>query len=906
MIPRNPTHPVSLLALVAAVNSVPQVAVAQPNPPTNSGRAAASSNTPGPSQTPARKEPTASAEPNAPSTDSTPPDGEVTPPALLEFVEAEHRPQADALTEPMAILLALTVLPDGTVSDVEVLQSADANLGAAAAKAVAQFRFSPAKRGGEAIAVRIQYSYVFEPPLPEPEAAPAPAPAVEASATDPGTPTGTLRGRIQARGTRKALIGTVVKLPQLQRETLTDENGGFEFEAVPAGMVRIVVEDSEHQRVSDEESIEADQLTEVTYYLEQTSFGEDDLVVEGKAPHKEVTRHALSAREVTTVPGSNGDMLKSVQNLPGVARTTDDRIVLRGGGDTQVYVNGLPLPAAFHFFGLRSTVGSGLLDSVDIMPGNYDARYGRGNGGVIDIKLRRPADDGLHGFGQVDLFDASAFVEGPINDKSSFAIGLRRSYFDSILPLVLDEDGKRMFQTAPRYYDGQAAYDYKTSKHHVRATVLASSDSMELLFDEPVASDPALRGDLSYKMAWVTEQLTWDYFASASTKHSVGVSHLVGFNEQHVGRDTKLEFSTHLFALRDEITHQANDWLALRGGLDAQVDYYDFDVAIPPPPKEGEIPQPLATQDNLVARGNATNVKPALWAAADIQLGSVLLVPSLRVDHYSFVDEFDGVSVVQPRLNTRWAVTDRTALKAGVGYFSEAPDLDESNDVFGNPASKPDQSVHYSAGVEQKLSEALSLDVTGFYKHLYDMLVPVDDPNVRYDNTGKGRAYGGEVLLRHQSQSRFYGWLAYTLMRSERRDAGETDYRLFDTDQTHNLTAVGQYRLSPTWEIGARFRYVSGNPTTPVADATYDSDADVYVPIYGAHNSDRLDAFHQLDIRVDKHFIFDTWKLTTYLDVQNAYNRMNPEGTNYNYDYSQSKTAGGLPLLPSFGVKGEF
>ncbi len=876
-----PQNSVSLLALVVAVGTSLR-AEAQPGP-TNADSAA--------------------------SDEAVPSQASVTPPALVEFVEAERLPQAEALTEPLAVTIELTVLADGSVADVAVLDAADVELGAAAARAVERFRFSPAKRGDEAIAVRIQYSYVFEPPLPEP------APEVDeqpdttppaAPETGKAVPVGALRGRVTERGTRKPLIGATVKLPDLQRDTLTDAQGRFEFEQVPAGEVRIVVEDVEHQRVDDKERVTADVGTEVVYYVDKTGFGEDDLVVEGRAAKKEVTRHALSAREVTTVPGSNGDVLKAVQNLPGVARTTDDRIILRGGGDTEVYVNGLPLPAAFHFFGLRSTIGSGLLESVNVTPGNYDARYGRGNGGVIDIELKRPAEDGLHGFGQVDLFDASAFLEGPVNDKSTFAIGVRRSYIDSILPLVLDEDGKRTFQSAPRYYDGQVAYDYKHANHRFRANVLASSDSMELLFDEPNETDPALRGDLSYAQSWVTGQVAWDYQASSATKHTLALSHLVGKQEQHVGQDTKIEFTTQLFALRDEMTHQVNDWLTLRGGLDARVDYYNFDVAVPPPPKEGQIPQPLAAQTNLYASGRATTVLPALWAATDIQLGPVLLVPSLRVDHYSFVNEFDGDTVVQPRLNARWAVTDRTALKAGVGYYSEAPVIDETNDVFGNPAAGPDKSVHYSAGVEQRFGDAVTAQATGFYKHMYDMLVPVDDPDVRYENTGKGRAYGGEFLLRHDMQSRFYGWLAYTLMRSERRDAGASDYRLFDSDQTHNLTAVAQYRLSSTWELGTRFRYVSGNPSTPVVGATYDSDADIFVPQYGALNSERLASFHQLDVRVDKHFIFDTWRLTAYLDVQNAYNRQNAEGTNYNYDYSQSSTVGGLPLLPSFGVKGEF
>jgi outer membrane cobalamin receptor len=308
----------------------------------------------------------------------------------------------------------------------------------------------------------------------------------------------------------------------------------------------------------------------------------------------------------------------------------------------------------------------------------------------------------------------------------------------------------------------------------------------------------------------------------------------------------------------------------------------------------------------LRASGSVTKTNPALWVATDVQAGPVLLVPSLRVDNYSLGDQLGGTLVVQPRFDARWAATDTTTVKGGVGFYSEAADIDETNHIFGNPKAGPDLAVHYSAGAEQRLGDAVSLDVTGFYKHFYHVLSPVDDPSIKYANTGKGRAYGAEVMLRHDLRSRFYGWLAYTLQRSERLDPGATEYRLFDTDQTHNVTAIGQYRLTPTWEIGARFRYVTGSPSTPVEDATYDSDADTYVPVYGAANSTRLGAFHQLDVRVDKHFVFEDWKLTAYVDVQNVYNQANADGVNYNYDYSESQPATGLPLLPSFGVRGEF
>ena len=86
----------------------------------------------------------------------------------------------------------------------------------------------------------------------------------------------------------------------------------------------------------------------------------------------------------------------------------------------------------------------------------------------------------------------------------------------------------------------------------------------------------------------------------------------------------------------------------------------------------------------------------------------------------------------------------------------------------------------------------------------------------------------------------------------------------------------------------------------------YDSIADRYTPIYGATNSGRLDAFNQLDLRVDKVFTFDRWRFSAYLDVQNVLRSDNPEAVGYNYNYQITHPITGLPLLPILGVRGDF
>ena len=123
--------------------------------------------------------------------------------------------------------------------------------------------------------------------------------------------------------------------------------------------------------------------------------------------------------------------------------------------------------------------------------------------------------------------------------------------------------------------------------------------------------------------------------------------------------------------------------------------------------------------------------------------------------------------------------------------------------------------------------------------------------------------------------------------------------------KTHNLNIIGAYNKE-RWTFSGRFRLVSGVPYTAINGATYDSDNDVYIPIVNSIYTQRFDAFKQLDFRVDRKFIYNTWILTAYVDILNITNSANSQNIEYSYDYSQNKKVRGLPILPTFGVKGEF
>jgi hypothetical protein len=161
------------------------------------------------------------------------------------------------------------------------------------------------------------------------------------------------------------------------------------------------------------------------------------------------------------------------------------------------------------------------------------------------------------------------------------------------------------------------------------------------------------------------------------------------------------------------------------------------------------------------------------------------------------------------------------------------------------------------------------------------------------------------VLLRHQLAHNFFGWLSYTLSRAERRDGSDEDWRLFKWDQTHILSLVASYELPDGWTVGARFRLVSGYPDTLRLGSVYDADNDDFIRIAGPPLGYRVPPFHALDLRIDKRFVFDNALLDIYVDVENVYDRANPEDLDYSYDSTMYGFDVGLPLIPSLGIRVE-
>ena len=207
-------------------------------------------------------------------------------------------------------------------------------------------------------------------------------------------------------------------------------------------------------------------------------------------------------------------------------------------------------------------------------------------------------------------------------------------------------------------------------------------------------------------------------------------------------------------------------------------------------------------------------------------------------------------------------------------------------------------------------SDGLVLSTSAFYKHLYNQVIASTTLGENYTNQGSGRIYGLENQLKLEPNASdpysYSGWVSYTLSKSERWNKADPTPRPSQYDQTHIFTILGAKGLGSNWKISSRFRYVTGQPSTPVLGSVFDSDNDVYIPLRGSVYSSRLPAFYQLDLRFDKKWIYNTWILSLYLDIQNLLNRKNVEDVQYSYNYQQSAYVTGLPVIPTFGVRAEF
>lgn len=811
-------------------------------------------------------------------------------PSVVDMPAAVYPAEALASGTEASVLLQVSLDAEGRVLGAVVSEPAGGGFDEAARQAVLGARFTPAiDATGVAVPSVIAYRYRFTVKT-------AAALSVEGRVLlDGGAPLGDHAIR-------------VVSADGAQRYATTDADGNFRFAGLSEGAWTVVFEDPKFETQTAALTVQPGLVAtvEITARLprdERDSRYGEVLIIESERIRPEVTERRLSADEIAFLPGSNGDVVKVVQNLPGVARAPlgTGALIIRGAApeDSATFVDGARIPVVFHFGGLTTILSGDLLDEVAFVPGNASARYGRFLAGMVELRTKAEVPTEPGGHVSVDLYQTAAYLERPVGENGGLTLSFRRSYADTVLVPVLNALPDLSIQ-APRYLDAQLRAQGMLKSTKVDSLLLFSDDTFALLGSDDEEGPVQIGLATRFWRARVTASTPLVDDWESELNLSAGVD-TQSFLFDVTGE--ALETNT-VVALRHELSRPVSDArrVGWRLGFDMEAgpQRFLYDVATFGPREEGE----------------TMRFAPAVYLEPTLQLGDLRLIPGLRADVLSLDSGYTNASV-DPRFSARWALSDATALRLGVGRYSQFPTVRQVlPDGDGVPTLDPAHAIQTSLGVDQRLFGAVSVEATIFYNHLYDLIVgredrlrffsgppptgPLDDEP--YANDGTGRVCGGELLARLELE-RTLALVSLTVSNSARVKRPDQDEVLFEYDQPLTLNVLASQQLPRSWRLGARARFGSGNPSTPVVNRVYDMDSRSFIPIYGERDSDRLPNFFTLDVRVDKIYTPRWGEISTYLDVQNATNAKNVEVMSWTYDYGEPDPIAGLPLFPTFGVE---
>ena len=746
------------------------------------------------------------------------------------------------------------------------------------------------------------------------------------------TDCGTLRARVRAAGVRTALSDarvTIVGEAGWTTTVETDAAGRLAI-ALPPGRARIVIAAPGFRRFEQAIEVTSGATIERKIFVRPTELNPYRTVVRN-APERrpETNARTLSREEIATLPGSQGDPLRALQNLPGVARTPGGLglLVLRGASPNQsaIFIGEHPVPRAFHALALASVIPADVISRLDFVPSNFDSRYGNASGGLVVVEPRRGRRDGLHGFAEVDLAAASAMVEGPLGKRGSFIVGGQRGYIDLGISAV-QKFTESAGTVLPNYYDYQAMVDFSLKGGaSLSARLLGAGDRIRFQFKD-YDDGGKLRDALDFRsnfhrldVAYRKRIGPWTALVSPALRFDVGRQLVPPEDREQYRRD-------YVGSLRAELGRSMSRRFDLIVGADLIYDHFRA---------RGRVPD-FATQTAPEQRATGDQTWLGLYLNGRLKFGPLLLVPAFRAS--GFMVGAERAFALDPRLTGLWDVADRWKVRFGAGMYSQARvnewGIDaqivpsEGGRVGTNQVILPNyfanfepifalvprkdtlrviRALQLSAGVSHDLAADMTVDVTGFLREQ-------DNGNPPIAFTGRptrelwGRTWGVEFMLRRPLTRRLYGWIAYTWMHSEliQRATLDRPERRFpgDFDQRHNLTIVASYKLPGGWQIGGRLRLVSGQPYTPVVGSIeYDG---MFSPIYGPYNSARFPPFHQLDLRVDKRWVLRRASVLVFLDVLNVYNRQNIAVFVYSYDYRDRVGGFGLPIFPTLGLRVDY
>jgi hypothetical protein len=555
------------------------------------------------------------------------------------------------------------------------------------------------------------------------------------------------------------------------------------------------------------------------------------------------------------------------------------------------------VPLLYHLLAGPSVIHPEFIDTVDFYPGGAPVTYGGYTGGIIDGRTVRAGSDAHLIDIDVNLLQAGALVREPIKALGvTMTAAARYGYPGFLISLATN-------QLSLSYWDYQFRLDGGTKANGWTFFAYGANDELDTVAANanPNAENPPLtpalqlefhRLDLRYHQTTGDLETTYRVVGSYDKTFSSGTDFEVVAVDPSIRSRYK---ATSTLDLSAGIGGEARK-LDQGSGTDAAANPYS------------------ALTSQLSTSYNGWAYFEGLWRPTP----NWLIRPGIRADIYN--DTTATKESVDPRLTARYKLGNRDLpdvppdsddsaiwLKGSVGeyhqpprFFLPLPGLDEMPLKYGLM-----QAFQSSLGIEAPLQHRFELSTEAFFNYMNPTIFDFDinsatagtaantsilPTQIVSGNTDEqqffqklttpelGRAYGVEFLLRRRAKSGLFGWISYTLSRSERFQGGE--WVAYDFDRTQLLNLVAGMPLKRNWDLGVRVSYESGLPATTTA----------------GYNEGRETGYWQFDIRVDKRAVYRKWLLDFYVDITNL--ALLPEEVEPGIDIRY--------VLPTVGVRGRF
>ena len=715
-----------------------------------------------------------------------------------------------------------------------------------------------------------------------------------------------IKGTVIDKNSRQPLEFINVMIIGLNKGSVTNAEGRFTIEQVPPGIYRLQASAIGYKNVTTSEYILSTKNLNIPREMEENRTELEGVTITASPFRRDVespvSLRIIGIQEIEKSPGANRDISRSVQSYPGVAFSPigyRNDLIVRGGApsENRFYLDGVEIPNINHFStqgasgGPVGILNADLIREVNFYTGAFPADKRNALSSVLDFKLRDGDMERNSLKATLGASEVSLASNGHIGKKTSYLVSVRQSYLQFLFDM-LD------LPFLPTFTDAQ--FKLKTrfnEQNELTVLGLGGIDNMRL---NAKADSEDNEDILSYlpkiKQETFTVGAVYRHYAGAHVQSAV-VSHsyLNNRNTKYRRNDEshpdnlmlRLRSTEQETKLRLENSTTFRNW-KINLGINLDYSQYTnttFQRVYTNQPQTFDYHTYLGIlRWGLFGTINYTSMDDRFTAS----LG-------LRADASDYSSTMKNLSdQLSPRLSLSYQLADHWFASGNAGLYYQLPaytalGFKNNNGTFANKYNLRYMKVSEgSLGISWRKGDTFEASVEGFYKD-YDKIplsvadgIPLNCKGNDYGvvgnelltSTAQGRSYGAEILVKWLIAKKLNLASSFTLFKSEYRNDKESEYIASAWDNRYIFSLRGTYNLPHQWSFGMKVSCIGGAPYTPYDEtksslvSAWAAQGKAYYD-YSKYNKERLPAFAQVDVRVDKTFYLKHCMLGFYLDLQN-------------------------------------